>query len=75
MARAQWVSLERLDALPDDELRDLITGSYRLVFERLPKKRQADLAGSTAQSEKGPNKVVSRKTVAGIGKVGIKSKG
>ena len=37
MARAQWVSLERLDALPDDELRDLIAESYRLVWERLPR--------------------------------------
>ena len=40
MARAQWVCLERLNALPDSELRELLAESYRLVFERLPKKRR-----------------------------------
>lgn len=64
MARARWVSLERLDVLPDDELRDLIAESYRLVFERLPKKRQAELAGSTAQAAKQPKKAVARKGMA-----------
>ena len=49
MARAQWVRLLRLNALPDDELRDLIAESYRLVWERLPKKRRAELEGSTGQ--------------------------
>jgi len=48
MARAQWVSLERLNALPDAELRDLIAESYRLVWERLPKKRRAELESSAA---------------------------
>jgi predicted DNA-binding protein (MmcQ/YjbR family) len=43
MARAQWVCLERLNAVPDGELRELLSEAYRLVFERLPKKRQADL--------------------------------
>jgi len=75
MARAKWVSLERLDALPDDELRDLIAESYRLVFERLPKKRQAELVGSTAQTTKEPKRDVQRKGVAETKKVGIKRKG
>jgi predicted DNA-binding protein (MmcQ/YjbR family) len=52
MARAQWVSLEWLDALPDGELRDLIAESYRLVWERLPKKRRAELEGKAAQKTK-----------------------
>jgi predicted DNA-binding protein (MmcQ/YjbR family) len=43
MARAQWVGLEQLNTLPDAELRDLIAESYRLVWERLPKKRQREL--------------------------------
>src|ERR1700758_5238529 len=42
MARAQWVALEQLNTLPDSELRGLIAASYRLVFERLPKKRQQE---------------------------------
>src|SRR6516225_2435707 len=38
MARAQWVALQSLDAVPDDELRGLLAKSYSLVWERLPKK-------------------------------------
>ena len=40
MARAQWVALKSLNAVPNDELRHLLAESYRLVFERLPKRRQ-----------------------------------
>jgi predicted DNA-binding protein (MmcQ/YjbR family) len=48
MARAQWVSLEQLNTLPDAELRQLLAESYRLVWARLPKKRQQELsAGKT----------------------------
>jgi predicted DNA-binding protein (MmcQ/YjbR family) len=43
MARANWVSLEQLNTLPDGKLRELIAASYRLVFERLSKKRQREL--------------------------------
>jgi len=74
MARAQWVSLERLDALPDDELRELIAESYRLVFERLPKKRQAELADSTAQTANKPKKAVVAKAMA-TKQLGVKRKG
>jgi predicted DNA-binding protein (MmcQ/YjbR family) len=59
MARAQWVSLLRLNAMPDDELRDLIGESYRLVWERLPKKRRAELEGSVGK------KAVPRKAAPG----------
>jgi predicted DNA-binding protein (MmcQ/YjbR family) len=74
MARAQWVSLERLDAVADDELRDLIAESYQLVFERLPKKRQAELTGRATQTAREPKKDVRRKRVAETRKVGIKRK-
>ncbi len=55
MARAQWIALEQLNTLPDSELRELLTESYRLVFERLPKKRQQELQGGakTAQRKTG----------------------
>jgi len=53
MARAQWVALEQLNTLPDSELRELIAESYRLVFERLPKKRQQELQ-SSARTARGP---------------------
>jgi len=51
MARAQWVCLEKLTAVADFELRELIAESYRLVFERLPKKRQMELQSSTSKSK------------------------
>ena len=55
LARAQWIALEQLNTLPDSELRELLAESYRLVFERLPKKRQQELQGGvrTAQRKTG----------------------
>ena len=49
MARAQWVALDKLNTLPDTELRELLAESYRLVWERLTNKRRAELekAGPT----------------------------
>lgn len=44
MARNQWLALERWDALRDDEIRELIAISYRLVLERLPKRLQSELS-------------------------------
>lgn len=43
LARAQWVAMEQLNTLPDTELRELLADSYRLVWERLPKKRRTEL--------------------------------
>jgi predicted DNA-binding protein (MmcQ/YjbR family) len=43
LARAQWIALEKFNTLPDRELRELIADSYRLVWERLPKRRQQQL--------------------------------
>ncbi len=50
MARAQWVALEQLNTLPDSELRELLAESYRLVWERLPKKRQQELTSGKSNS-------------------------
>ena len=44
MARARWVALESLNAVGDDELRELIADSYRLVWQCLPKKCREALA-------------------------------
>jgi predicted DNA-binding protein (MmcQ/YjbR family) len=44
MARAQWVALEDWDALSAADLKRLLRNSYDLVFARLPKKAQAELA-------------------------------
>ena len=43
LARAHWVALEQLNTLPDSELRDLLADAYRLVWERLPRKRREEL--------------------------------
>ena len=43
LARAKWVALESLDALATEEIEDLIGESYRLVFEKLPKKTQRQI--------------------------------
>src|SRR5664280_2756334 len=65
MARAQWVSLERLNALPDAGLREMISESYRLVWERLPMKRRVELeraaVGATRPAVRKP-KPASRKS-------------
>jgi predicted DNA-binding protein (MmcQ/YjbR family) len=51
MARHHWVALERFDALPDRELKPLLTNSYRLVLEKLPKKLRASLEAAPAKQQ------------------------
>ena len=46
MARNKWVALQHFDALRDHELRQLLRQSYDLVFAKLPKKKQAELAAT-----------------------------
>lgn len=38
VGRYKWVKIEDLDAVTPAELKDLITTSYRLVFDKLPPK-------------------------------------
>jgi predicted DNA-binding protein (MmcQ/YjbR family) len=58
LARAQWVALKSLSAVPDAELRELLAESYWLVWQRLPKGRRVQLtippvvAVKTASSKK-----------------------
>jgi len=44
LARAQWVQLEKLDALPAKELKAYLTRAHALVASGLPKKTQRALA-------------------------------
>lgn len=44
LARAKWVMLEHLRALPDGEIRARLAEAHRLVFEKLPKTAQAKIA-------------------------------
>jgi len=62
MARAQWVALEELSTLPDSELRELLAESYRLVWERLPKKRQQELSGCKSAPRAAEKKVMAAKS-------------
>ena len=43
VARYHWVALERFNALREKELKTLLRTAYDLVFEKLPKKTQAQL--------------------------------
>ena len=43
VARYHWVTVENTDALPAEELKDLIKNSYRMVREKLPKKIKNEL--------------------------------
>jgi predicted DNA-binding protein (MmcQ/YjbR family) len=43
LARAQWVALERENALSVSEIKRLVRQSYELVRARLPKKSQDEL--------------------------------
>jgi predicted DNA-binding protein (MmcQ/YjbR family) len=44
MARAKWIAFETLNALPRAEIKQLIDTSYKLVFEKLPKKARTELS-------------------------------
>ena len=53
MARNHWVAMTNMDALRQPEIKELIQSSYQLVFEKLPKKKQAELrVAPTAKSGK-----------------------
>jgi predicted DNA-binding protein (MmcQ/YjbR family) len=52
MARIYWVCLERWDALPQRELRELLERAHELVFTKLPKKTKDALAMPAAQRRK-----------------------
>src|SRR5258707_14238369 len=49
MARHHWVGLERFDALPDRELKPLLTNAYQMVLEKLPKKVRAGLKAPASE--------------------------
>jgi len=46
-ARYHWVAFESFDVLSEKELKALLRNSYDLVFEKLPKKRKAELGENT----------------------------
>lgn len=65
MWKYQWVTCERLTALPDAEFRELLEESYKLVRASLPKRVQAELhAGRQPKVKKWVPKAERRGTVA-----------
>lgn len=66
MARAQWLALERFDALRDEELKQLLATSHRLIHERLPKRIREGLeSGKTVPARPAAAKRGKRKPAAG----------
>ena len=66
LARAKWVALETKDALPADELAQLLRESYDMVVAKLPRKVREALASGRAparrrSSKRPPAKLHSRK--------------
>jgi len=55
VARYHWVALERFDALPERELKELLRNAYRLILEKLPRKSRPQLE-SPATATKGSRK-------------------
>ncbi len=53
VARYHWVGFERFDAVPDRELKELLTNAYDLVRDKLPKKIKDSLGESATQGDKG----------------------
>ena len=54
LARAHWVALESENALSRAELQQLLTRGHALIFSRLPKKTQAELAARKRASKPQP---------------------
>jgi predicted DNA-binding protein (MmcQ/YjbR family) len=61
LARAKWVALETKDALPSDELAQLLRESYDMVVAKLPKKtREALACGKATARRKSAKKPVAK---------------
>lgn len=61
MARNHWVALERWDAVRRSEMEELIRDSYQLVFAKLPKRMQAELASFRPLKKSQDKKATPRK--------------
>ena len=64
MARAKWVALETKDVLPTDELTRLLRESYDLVFSKLPRKTQEQLAQGAAHGKRDRRQTRPKMTVS-----------
>jgi predicted DNA-binding protein (MmcQ/YjbR family) len=62
MARNHWVAFIKMDALRQQEIKELIHQSYQLVLEKLPKKLQMELAQKSMKATGSAKKKVRRST-------------
>ena len=62
MARNYWVAFTKMDALRQQEIKELIHHSYHLVLEKLPKKLQMELASSKPKGSSTAKKKARRAT-------------
>lgn len=62
MARNHWVAFIKMDALRQQEIKELIRESYQLVLEKLPKKLQVELASSKPKESSKAKKKARRAT-------------
>jgi len=61
LARAKWVALETKDALPSNELAQLLRESYDMVVAKLPKKtREALASGKPPARRKSAKKLAAK---------------
>lgn len=60
LARAKWVALETKDALPPDELAQLLRASYDIVVAKLPKAAREALASGKMSAATGAGKKSSK---------------
>lgn len=56
LGRHNWVMLDRLDALRNDELKDLIRQSYEMVAAKAPRKVSRRKASNTAATKRKPQR-------------------
>ena len=52
VARYHWVALERFNALPERELKELLGNAYLLILEKLPRKARTQLESPTLKRKK-----------------------
>lgn len=62
VGRYKWVMLDRLDAVSDVELEDLIQQSYAMVAAKAPVRRKSKMTPKTAQKK--PAKVAKKSSAA-----------
>jgi predicted DNA-binding protein (MmcQ/YjbR family) len=56
VARYHWVAFERFDAVPERELKALLTNAYHLVREKLPKKIRDGYESAPASGASAPKR-------------------